>query len=51
MFDTFSAIATPIAVRATGACKLSAAGRTNGPCTAQCPPALGINSVMISELR
>src|SRR5690349_11299072 len=49
MFETCSPIATAIVVAGTDACSATAAGTTNGPCTAQWPPPLGMKNVTISE--
>jgi len=49
MLPTDSPIATAIVVRGSDARRARAAGKTNGPCTAQWPPPLGMKNVMITE--
>ena len=46
MLATSSPIATAMVVAGIEAFSATAAGIVNGPCTAQCPPPLGITSEM-----
>src|SRR5258708_15699484 len=49
MLATSSPIATAMVVAGIDALSATAAGMVNGPCTAQCPPPLGMTSEMKIE--